>query len=391
MPSPWPMPVSGAWRPRLRKGRGKGPQETPAPLPARRCVMQAGDRIRVGPVCADILKRFGHTATPCRTWPSPGSVAWLYKRPPIRSQPGRPRTRSAPDRRLPAGCDSRQVRALRPGGLRRHEVPGTNPRRLKYHTSTSFSACLSWQWETSRGIAPPRKRSFRDQAICPAITLIYMAFCCTLAPDAVTDLAVPVRMVEKAWPPRPHLRRNTCPLRPGCRDSRAGRIDEAIARLEIERKILRKESPPNPESWIYLAMAHHKKGNADEARRWPRKAVSHKPAKPKKVLEDLKDRLLLKEAEELLSQKSFGNTEESSRPYVTPRRRPSRPTPNATSAHRSGWTSRPFSTGSRSGLPERSADDRSLAIAVAFVAHTDSWRLNSGPRRLSRLILLVEL
>jgi hypothetical protein len=33
--------------------------------------------------------------------------------------------------------------------------------------------------------------------------------------------------------------------------------------------------------------------------------------------------------------------------------------------------------------PERSADDRSLEIAVAFVAHTDSWRLDSGPRRLA--------
>jgi hypothetical protein len=52
-------------------------------------------------------------------------------------------------------------------------------------------------------------------------------------------------------------------------------------------------------------MAHHKKGNAEEARRWLEKARSHKPAKPKKVLMDLKDRLLIKEAEKLLSQKSL--------------------------------------------------------------------------------------
>ena len=66
-----------------------------------------------------------------------------------------------------------------------------------------------------------------------------------------------------------------------------------------------KEFPPNPELWIYLAMAHHKKGNADEARRWLEKARSHKPAKPEEVFRDLYGRFLLKEAEELLSQKSL--------------------------------------------------------------------------------------
>ena len=130
---------------------------------------------------------------------------------------------------------------------------------------------------------------------------------CTFAPDAVTDLTVPVQMAEKclaASEPAERQKSGALFLL-GITLYRAGRIDEAIARLEMSEKSYGKESPPNPELWIYLAMAHHKKGNADEARRWLEKARSHKPAKPKKVLKDLKDRLLLKEAEELLSQKSL--------------------------------------------------------------------------------------
>ncbi len=70
-----------------------------------------------------------------------------------------------------------------------------------------------------------------------------------------------------------------------------------------------KESPPNPELCIYLAMAHHKKGNADEARRWLEKARSHKPdakANGLRFWVNLRDSFLLREAEELLSQKSPG-------------------------------------------------------------------------------------
>ena len=63
---------------------------------------------------------------------------------------------------------------------------------------------------------------------------------------------------------------------------RAGRIDEAIARLEMSEKSYGKESPPSPELWIYLAMVHHKKGNADEARRWLEKARSTSRRSPRR-------------------------------------------------------------------------------------------------------------
>jgi hypothetical protein len=136
------------------------------------------------------------------------------------------------------------------------------------------------------------------------------AWLCTFAPDGVTDLTVPVQIVEKRFAAGKPADRQKSGLLflLGVTLYRAGRIDEAIARLEMYEKTYGKESPPNLGLWIYLAMAHHKKGSAGEARRWLEKARSLKPNTEAHGLEwfcVVRDRLLLKEAEELLSQKSL--------------------------------------------------------------------------------------
>src|SRR5262249_32485893 len=122
----------------------------------------------------------------------------------------------------------------------------------------------------------------------PDLLLGNRAWLCTFAPDAVTDLTVPVQMAEKLFAAeKPAERQKSSVLiLLGMTLYRAGRIDEAIDRLEMYEKSFGKESPPNPQLWNYLAMAHQKKGNTDEARRWLEKARSHKPAKPQNVFSD---------------------------------------------------------------------------------------------------------
>src|SRR4029077_10195924 len=97
---------------------------------------------------------------------------------------------------------------------------------------------------------------------------------CTYAPDAVADLAVPVQMAEKALaaylPEQKRLALNTL----GAALYRAGRIDEAIARLDESVKA--SGGVGVPQDWAFLAMAHHRKGNVDESRRWLEKLRSHK-------------------------------------------------------------------------------------------------------------------
>ena len=125
------------------------------------------------------------------------------------------------------------------------------------------------------------------------------AWYCTYAPDAVADLAVPVQMAEKAlagYPPQlKRLALNTL----GAALYRAGRIDEAIARLDESVKA--SGGVGVPQDWAFLAMAHHKKGNDDEARRWLEKLRSHKPDEKAGFSTDVVEcRIFLREAEALL-------------------------------------------------------------------------------------------
>ena len=54
---------------------------------------------------------------------------------------------------------------------------------------------------------------------------------------------------------------------------RAGRIDEAIVRLDESVKA--SGGAGVPQDWAYLAMAQHKKGNGEEARRWLKKVRAY--------------------------------------------------------------------------------------------------------------------
>jgi len=101
------------------------------------------------------------------------------------------------------------------------------------------------------------------------------AWYCTYASDAVADLDVPVRMAEKALAGYPPDQKRFALNTLGAALYRAGRIDEAIAWLVESVKA--SGGAGTPEDWAFLAMAHAKKGNDNEARCWLEKLRSHKP------------------------------------------------------------------------------------------------------------------
>jgi predicted Zn-dependent protease len=115
----------------------------------------------------------------------------------------------------------------------------------------------------------------------------------------VADLTVPVQMAEAALAAYPADEKRFALNTLGAALFRAGRIDEAIARLNESAKA--SGGAGVPQEWVFLAMAHHKKGNGEEARRWLEKVRAHDKAEKIAFSSDLVEtRILLKEAEALL-------------------------------------------------------------------------------------------
>ena len=103
---------------------------------------------------------------------------------------------------------------------------------------------------------------------------------------------MPVLMAEAALDGYPDSQKRYAVNTLGVALYRAGRIDEAIARLDESVKA---SGGGVPQDWVFLAMAHHKKGHADEARRWLEKTRAGDK-------DDPEVRILLREAEALLKE-----------------------------------------------------------------------------------------
>jgi tetratricopeptide (TPR) repeat protein len=92
------------------------------------------------------------------------------------------------------------------------------------------------------------------------------AWTCTLAPRAVADPRVPLRLAEKAL--TMHPKRFLEARNRGAALLRAGKGEAAVK--ELQRALaLGKEAPM---TWLLLALSHRQLGHADEARRWLAKA-----------------------------------------------------------------------------------------------------------------------
>jgi eukaryotic-like serine/threonine-protein kinase len=123
-----------------------------------------------------------------------------------------------------------------------------------------------------------------------------LAWYCALAPTAISDSASPVILAERALDgfdaDTKHAALNTL----GAVLYRAGRFQEAIQRLE-EAKTARKDAD-EPLDWPFLALAHHRLGHREEARRWLEKLRIRRPSTdPRRLWVELEIRLLSREAE----------------------------------------------------------------------------------------------
>jgi tetratricopeptide (TPR) repeat protein len=80
---------------------------------------------------------------------------------------------------------------------------------------------------------------------------------------------------------------------------RAVRCDQAIGRLE--EAIRARGGADNPRDWAFLALAHHRLGHRDEARRWLDRLREHRPSEdPAQFWDELEVRLLRSEAEAVI-------------------------------------------------------------------------------------------
>jgi tetratricopeptide (TPR) repeat protein len=185
-------------------------------------------------------------------------------------------------------------------GLTRHleaKFSGDNPASFVFFQMQLLSLVESGDLTGYRSAAGKLLSRFRKRS--DPNSLNNVAWNCVYAPGAVADLAVPVQMAEKALEGYPPQQKYAAVNTLGAALYRAGRLDEAIARLN--ESVKGSGGVGVPQDWAFLAMAHHKKGNSDEAHRWLEKLQSQKPDDKAGFSPNLIEcRLLHREAEALL-------------------------------------------------------------------------------------------
>jgi WD40 repeat protein/serine/threonine protein kinase len=153
--------------------------------------------------------------------------------------------------------------------------------------------------------ADMRQRFARPENPHGTNTTVYL---CALVPDAVTDFDALVRLAEQACAKSPQNWYYLDTL--GAALYRAGRFEDAIRTLDEACAVHGKGG--NSCNWFFLALAHHRLGHADDARRWLSTAVAWQERAIRNNLHDprvstplpwdvrLTLELLRREAEELI-------------------------------------------------------------------------------------------
>jgi WD40 repeat protein len=119
---------------------------------------------------------------------------------------------------------------------------------------------------------------------------------CVVGPEPATDPGVPLRLAEVAVQGADESFKAEALRVLGAALYRAGRDDEAIRRLEEAMPLRGGTSVPL--DWPFLAMAHHRLGHRDEARRWLDRLGERQPSTdPAQFWDELELRLLRSEAE----------------------------------------------------------------------------------------------
>jgi eukaryotic-like serine/threonine-protein kinase len=134
-----------------------------------------------------------------------------------------------------------------------------------------------------------------------ALTTNSVAWACALGPDATADPGLPVRLAETGLRSSGDDALNKAAFLNtlGATLYRAGRFAEAIRRLE--EAIQARNGVGAPEDWVFLALAHHRLGDRDEASRWLEKLREHPSSTdPAKFWSEWELRLLRSEAEAMI-------------------------------------------------------------------------------------------
>jgi WD40 repeat protein len=124
-----------------------------------------------------------------------------------------------------------------------------------------------------------------------------VAWLCSLGPYTIADRKSPIRLAEAAVRDATESEKPNCLNTLGAALYRAGRYDEAIRRLEQAMQA-RPGGQGNAGDWVLLAMAHHRLGHRDLARRWLERLADYRTGEdPRGFSHDLDIRLLRSEAE----------------------------------------------------------------------------------------------
>jgi tetratricopeptide (TPR) repeat protein len=124
-----------------------------------------------------------------------------------------------------------------------------------------------------------------------------VAWAWVLGPAGGVDAEAPVRLAEAAVKGADESLKAVASRTLGAALYRAGRFDEAICRLEEATKAGSEQAS----GWAFLAMAHHRLGHLDEARRWLDRLRDYQPSTdPAQFWNELQIRLLRSEAEALI-------------------------------------------------------------------------------------------
>jgi Flp pilus assembly protein TadD len=124
---------------------------------------------------------------------------------------------------------------------------------------------------------------------------------CILGPEAATESEMSLRLTEAAVTgdaaiTNGEIYKAAALITLGAARYRSGRYDEAIGRLE--EAIQTGRGVDVPRAWPFLAMAHHRLGHRDEARRWLDRLRGNQPRMdPAQFWDELEILLLRSEAE----------------------------------------------------------------------------------------------
>jgi WD40 repeat protein/serine/threonine protein kinase len=126
-----------------------------------------------------------------------------------------------------------------------------------------------------------------------------VAWTCVLTPDAVVDREGPLRLAENVLPWLLADSRGEALKTVGAALYRAGRFEEAIGRLNESAAAMGGKWVPKASA--FLAMAHHRLGHQDEAKRWLGELASYQPDRRADFSwDDVEIRILRREAESLI-------------------------------------------------------------------------------------------